>query len=201
MNTKQVFTDIYRQNLWDNEESVSGHGSTLRATSNIRRQLPALFVGLGVTSILNIPCGDVHWWMEMRLPSEIEVIHADIVTEIISDIGKNYSNQNVRVLDIISDPLPKVDLIFTRDCLGHLSNDEVERALDNIKRSGSTYLLTTHFPDSKWRKDADIQTGAWRPIDLDKQFGLGLPILSLSEHELSANRQYDDKCLALWRIT
>lgn len=49
------------------------------------------------------------------------------------------------VLDITDDEISTVDLILCRDCLVHFSFREISSALENIKTSGSTYVLTTTF--------------------------------------------------------
>jgi hypothetical protein len=59
-----VFSEIYERNLWNDPESVSGRGSTLRRTTIIRRELPALLIDVGAKSLLDAPCGDFNW---MRL--------------------------------------------------------------------------------------------------------------------------------------
>jgi hypothetical protein len=58
---KDIFTDIYKNNNWKSEESVSGQGSTLDATIGIRTALPKLFDRFHVKSLLDIHCGDFNW--------------------------------------------------------------------------------------------------------------------------------------------
>jgi hypothetical protein len=41
--------------------------------------------------------------------------------------------------------LPIADLVFVRDCLGHLSDANVLKVVKNIQESGSKYLLATSF--------------------------------------------------------
>ena len=59
-------------------------------------------------------------------------------------------------MDLVNDELPKVDLIFCRDCLFHLPNDMILKALENIYKSKSKYLLTTTFTDNIPNKDIKI---------------------------------------------
>ena len=54
---KHVFLDIYENNLWKNMFSVSGPGSSLEATEEIRKSLPRLVEQLGAQSFLDVPCG------------------------------------------------------------------------------------------------------------------------------------------------
>lgn len=196
----QIFSDIYHTNHWRDNQSLSGPGSNLEATNFIRKQIPIVLSKLDVHSVLDIPCGDYHWWSKMSLSPDITYIGADIVPEIVSNNRTQYPEIDFQVMDIITDDLPDVDLVFCRDCLGHLSNIHVSMALNNIRASGSFYLLATHFPDPKWSTSLDITDGYWRPINLDKQFGLGKPILTISEQLTIRNGAYKDKCLALWRL-
>jgi hypothetical protein len=70
-------------------------------------------------------------------------------------------------------------------------------ALANIKRSGSTYLLTTTFVERA--SNDDIRVGRWRPLNLERApFGLPPPLQLVDEEcPEPANR---DKRLGLWRI-
>ena len=61
---EQVFAEFYRDNKWGDAESVSGAGSNLAQTEEVRRVLPGLLAELGCRSMLDVPCGDFYW---MRL--------------------------------------------------------------------------------------------------------------------------------------
>ena len=91
------------------------------------------------------------------------------------------------------DPLPEADLVFVRDCLVHFSYTDVFRALRNICRSGSHYLLMTTFSFDH-RRNRDIWTGDWRPLNFRKEpFGFPEPLEVLREnHPLE---EYADKSL------
>src|ERR1019366_5330732 len=57
----QRFARIHDTNLWGAEASLSGLGSELDATAVLRAGLPRLLEKLGVTSLLDAPCGDAGW--------------------------------------------------------------------------------------------------------------------------------------------
>lgn len=192
---KDVFTRHYQNNFWANDESVSGSGSTAQATKMVRLVMPQLLKWYNVQSVLDIPCGDLNWATKIKWPA---YIGADIVEELIAANLERYPELDLRVLDITRDALPRVDLILCRDLLGHLSNADVKRALTNIKRSGSKYLLATTFPQHT--TVGDIETGHWRPINLASLFGLPDPIEYVNEMCTTANGRFADKSLGLWRI-
>ena len=58
---ENVFASIWRNNYWGNGESLSGPGSTLEQTENLRQKMPAMFDEMGIKSVFDAPCGDMHW--------------------------------------------------------------------------------------------------------------------------------------------
>jgi SAM-dependent methyltransferase len=194
---KDIFTEIYERMVWQGVESVSGPGSSLEQTRELRERLPELFRRYKVSIVLDIPCGDLNWMQFVDL-SEVKYIGADIVEELIEKNRKKFK-MSFLCLDISTDPLPKVDLILCTDCLVHFSYLDVVSTLGNIARSGSKYLLTTTFPNRT--KNVDIETGKWHPYNLTKKpFNLPKPLFLLNEKCTQGNGMYADKSLGLWRI-
>lgn len=97
-------------------------------------------------------------------------------------------------------PLPKVDLIFCRDCLVHFSFQDIHTAISQIIKSGSRYVLTTNFPLENFK--LDIHTGDWRPVNLEvAPFRFPKPILIINEGCEEEGGIYDDKSLFLWEVS
>ena len=82
-NTSDVFQKIYREQGWLSSESVSGWGSELRNTEQIIRELPGFLRRFGITSMLDVPCGDFNWMRFVDLDG-IDYIGADIVPDLIA---------------------------------------------------------------------------------------------------------------------
>lgn len=196
---EEIFTEIYKQNYWKDDESVSGKGSRVENTLVARTALMSVVGKYAIKTILDIPCGDFNWMKEVPLQVD-EYIGADIVQELVDANNSKFAapGRSFVKLDATRDNLPKVDLIFCRDMLGHLSNSQVKIALHNMKRSGSRYLMATTFPNT-FSTD-DIRTGQWRPINLDYFFGLPLPIEMINELYEGPNGEFSDKSLGLWRL-
>lgn len=196
---QETFEHIFKSNFWRSDESVSGNGSTLAATEVVREALPTLLRELEICTLLDIPCGDFNWMKRVDLGA-IDYIGADIVPGLVEWNSQEYENDTTHfvVMDITRSPLPNVDLILSRDILGHLSNTEVRRALRNIKSSGSKYLLATTFTDRQ--NDGDIRTGEWRPLNLMHMWGMPEPIKIINEHCTAGGGAFADKSLALWRL-
>ncbi len=197
--SEDIFTDIFRTNHWGGVESVSGLGSDRQQTTFLIPELENLLKRYRIESMLDIPCGDFNWMRDVAYDGDY--IGADIVTPLVQINRLRYASEKrtFEVLDITTDTLPSVDLIFARDCLVHLSIEQVFEALDNIKASGSTYLLaTTYFWQTK-EFNHDIDTGEWRRLNLHQPpFNLPFPQEILIEGCFIDNHR--DKSLGLWRI-
>ena len=195
---EHTFTRIFQRNGWEGAESVSGTGSDLCHTRRLVAELPVLFKELGIGTLLDIPCGDFNWMRTIDLGG-IQYTGADIVRDLVKRNCK-YVNDKVqfRHLDLLSSDLPRADVVLCRDCLVHLSFDQVYQALANICRSGSTYLLTTTFPEKT--KNNDVKAGDWRPLNLElAPFRLPPPLRLIIEGYVK-KPEYADKSLGFWRV-
>ena len=195
-----IFTAAYRSNRVSEMESVSGPGSELGRTELIVRALPMVFAELGVSTILDIPCGDCHWMSRVDMKA-VNYIGADVVQALVKQNARRFEGKSMRFLhvNLIVDDLPQVDLVLCRDCLVHFSFSDIFKALRNICRSRSTYLLTTTFPSSVGNQD--ILTGQWRPLNLEvSPFCLPKPLRIINEGGTGPGATHSDKSLGLWLI-
>lgn len=198
--TDEVFARIYASNDWESVESRSGPGSTLGKTRQLRSELPQLIEKLGVRSLLDAPCGDFGWMSQTPLALS-DYIGLDIVGEIIESNQRLYAapGRSFRRANLLADPLPRMDMILCRDCLVHFSDRDVRTALQNIKASGSRYLLTTTYPHESASRN--IVTGQWQPLNLEAEpFFLPAPLMLIDERPLEARTTQLDKCLGLWDL-
>lgn len=195
----ETFRQIHRANHWGSDASRSGPGSAEGQTAVLRTELPRLLTRLGVGSLLDLPCGDANWISTIPLPG-IDYLGADIVPELIARNHETHgSNRRFVVLDLLTSLLPRVDLVLCRDCLVHFSFADIERAMANLRRSGSTWLLTTTFPGQA--ANEEIVTGDWRPINLEQApFNFPAPEYVLNEQCTENNGLFADKSLSLYRI-
>ena len=76
--TEDIFTEIAKENFWTESESVSGIGSAMAQTAEIRRHLPDVFFRFNIQSMLDIPCGDFNWMQHIDL-ANIQYTGGDIV--------------------------------------------------------------------------------------------------------------------------
>ena len=98
--TEDKFTWIYRNNYWGIDESVSGSGSTLAYTENLRKELPKLINDFKINSVLDAPCGDFNW-MKVLLPTlNVNYTGADIVQDLVDSHNSNYKNEATQFLKL-----------------------------------------------------------------------------------------------------
>jgi len=195
-----VFTRIHDENAWGSRESLSGTGSTLAATAGIRRVLPGLLADLQVRSVLDIPCGDFHWMSQVDLDG-IQYLGADVVESLIEGNRRSHAapQREFAVLDLTCDVLPRADLVLCRDCLIHFSHSFALSALENIRRSGSRYLLTTSHPAT--RRNQDIITGQVFPLNLElPPFRLPKPLRYIPDEPEEGMGTPSERSLGLWRL-
>lgn len=203
---REVFSSIYREQAWNisDNESVSGPGSGLSQTAEIRLQIPRIIKQYGIESIFDIPCGDFHWLRQVDfsgVQSNVQYTGADIVPQLVERNNGLYAAENRRfiIFDLTSQPLPASDLILCRDCLVHFSFNDIKKAMDNVMESKSRYLLTTTF--TRQEENRDCVTGGWRALNFQiPPFDFPEPIDIIDEKCTEAGGLFTDKCLALWKI-
>lgn len=192
---REVFTEIYRRNIWGYQETASGGGSTLHYTEGLRETLPKLIGDLNVRTLLDLPCGDFHWMSEVNLPIT-HYIGSDIVPRLVENARIRYGRpeREFRTLDLCKDALPQADLLLCRDCLMHLSEEMIFLALANIIRSDIKYLLITTYPDGPNRS---IRIGDWFPINLcAAPYNFPAPVRAIDDWV----PPFDRRQLGLWEI-
>lgn len=194
----EAFREVFQRNLWGGAESPSGPGSSVAQTASLQRYLPELCRRLGISVLLDLPCGDGHWMSGVELPGT-KYLGADLLPEVVARAAARRPDRAFEVRDLTRSPLPPADLLLCRDCLVHLSFADLACALDTIRSSGITWLLTTHFPDEP--SNRDIVTGDWRPLNFRlPPFDFPAPTESVVEGCTEAGGLFADKSLALWRV-
>jgi SAM-dependent methyltransferase len=202
LDLSERFVRIHETNLWGADTSVSGVGSELDATAAIRERLPALLKERGVRSMLDAPCGDHRWMANLALDLD-RYVGVDIVPPIIESLRQHYrgdARRSFLLADLTRDPLPRCDLILSRDCLVHFSFATLRRAVGNLKASGAVWLLATTFPELA--HNDDIEDADWRPLNFEiAPLNWPAPVEIINERCTEASGAYADKSLALWRLS
>ena len=206
---RRIFTAIHDSQHWNQSpadggsepESISGPGSSLAETEKLRRDLMEMIKKLGIHSLLDAPCGDSHWIA--NLAGQLNLyLGLDIVADLIADNIRRYADRNMyfQVGDILSTPLPRTDAILCRDCLVHLSDASILRALHNFQASGARYLLSTSFP-LRSNRSIEQEGYQWQPVNLQAApFLLGEPLAVIEEYPSDSSFEFRDKSLLVWDL-
>lgn len=196
---RERFQKIYELGHWaasqSDVESLSGDGSTLAATAQLRTNLPALLAKLGATDLLDVGCGDFNWMREVDLPCPY--IGVDIVPEVVTANVEKYGSSRRRFLnlDAVTEPLPPAQVVICREVLFHLSLKDAASLLRNVRASGARYLLATTDPNVML--NTDIPSGAWRDINLERApYGLGQAIDAVPD----GGGYNPNRVLAVWDL-
>lgn len=166
---KRVFQHIYDKRYWGDQESVSGIGSSLEQTAPIRRELPDLFRKHGIKSLIDAPCGDLHWMQHVLREVDVSYTGGDIVPDIVHSAENRKARQDDKfiIFDITDEKFPDVDLWICRDVLFHFSYNQIRKTLANFVSSNVEYILvTTHTAPNI--SNRNIATGDFRRIDIFK---------------------------------
>ncbi len=197
----ETFTEIFVDNKWGSAESVSGTGSTRQATGALVPQLLALISARNINVFIDAPCGDFNWSAPIAAAVG-KYLGFDIVPQVIerarSRAASFAGKAEFALLDLVEGPVPRGDILMCRDCLVHLDLASAQRAIANMRASGTTWLLLTTFPDVEINREAT--TGRWRPVNLEKPpFNLPPPVQLIVERPgLKPHERFGVKALGLW---
>lgn len=204
----EKFSEIYRQELWlkgglstGESESLSGHGSSLRSTELIREDLKALIDRERPEAFFDAPCGDFNWMRAVPFPEGCTYIGGDIVPSVIARNQDSYGVGDIAtpgsrvfmVFDITRNPFPEANYWLCKDCLQHLSLEDVRAALTNFANSKvKMALISNHYGV---RNNRDIATGDFRHLDLTlAPFNLPEPCFTLRDHPVDG----EPRVVAAW---
>lgn len=163
------FSTVFSERLWGTGESVSGPGSrkTNPMVLSAIQGLDTVIERFGLRSIVDIPCGDFNFLDEvLKKHPSVRYVGLDIVKELIDANRVRYPDLEFDQFDIVSDVPCSADLIFCKELLIHLSNEQVNVALSHMKKSGSTYLMVSNSFGVTNTELEHNYLGYARPIDL-----------------------------------
>ena len=179
-------------------KSRPGPGSQRAHTSALQRELPKLLGRLGVSTVLDLGCGDFGWMREVELGVDLYT-GVDVVFDVVLENRLRYGGPQRRFLcrDLIRDPLPRADLVLCRDVLTHFPDDDLARAMEAIIDSGARYLLASRFP----RRPDNPPIARGKPLPLNmRRPRLSMPPPQDWLVETPPQNGLDDKRLALWDL-
>ena len=189
MSARDKFEAIYRERIWADaaptllsSASLSGHGSTEQFTRVFRNAIAEFIRQESIASLFDAPCGDFHWMRLMEFPNGFRYIGGDIATSVIENLKSRFSFPDRQFIpfDITLDLFPDSDAWLCKDCLQHLSFEDIAMALHNFTNSNVQWALISNHTDVE--TNHNIATGDFRHLDLTKPpFNLPPPREILSD--------------------
>ena len=191
------FSAIYENKVWLNGRSsgsLSGLGSNLESTNDVRDRLSELLKSLDICSLLDVGCGDFTWMKEVSFP--FTYLGIDIVPEVIAANNAHYRSdrRSFQVLDATSDLLPSAGTILCREVLFHLSFSDIGLLLKNVRQSGASFFIATN--DNSLKYNADIRSGDFRLLNLHRA-PFNLPV---SHQSIPDAGVAEFRTLSAWRL-
>ena len=173
-NRQSIFSNIYKDNYWGSDESVSGVGSEMDYTIELRRGIKEIISNFDIKVIVDAPCGDFNWMRSIVESEDISYIGYDIVDDLIVKNNEQHAGEKIKffVADICKTILADCDLLIIRDVLFHLSNEDLLSFKSILKETKFTYLLVSHHEHQNV-VNTDINTGDFRELNV------GIPPMNL----------------------
>jgi len=164
---RAVFENIMALNRWSGDESRSGPGSTLAYTRHLRPHLESFIKDFRIASMFDAPCGDFNWMKEVKFPEGFAYLGGDIASSLIETNRIVYAGAGRAFVafDIVTDIFPEADVWFCRDCLFHLPEAYIIRALQNFGASNIKFVMMTNHINASEFENTDIPAGEFRLID------------------------------------
>jgi SAM-dependent methyltransferase len=190
---------IYRNNLWNGEESLSGPGSGSAATASLVPALLDLVDKYEINSVLDVACGDGFWMPD--LPNYVGIDLSDTAI----DRARALHPERVYIVgDYLSHDL-RADLIIMRDVLQHLSLNTAASLVARASKRCHFLLASTYRGGRNTGiSEARLLQGKAYDNDLERYpFRLGQPIEVIPDgyayHEGGGMRD-ERKFLGLWAV-
>jgi SAM-dependent methyltransferase len=197
----KIFEDYFSKNFWGNKTGTSGPNSDPALTPILRKNLIKMIQDLGIFSLLDAGCGDANLFK--KIWEEVDPKNFNLKEYIgyecvpgLTALNQSFSgfNAKFKTADVIRDPLPKTDLILSRDVVHYLPNHLIFEFLENCRRSGSKFLLITHNLYSALSANSETNIGVFRPVNLTQKPFFWSPPLETIEEDVYG------KALALFRL-
>lgn len=186
-----TFDAIYRANAWNGIETRSGPGSHVEPTRRVADAILWLVDVLGVSSVLDVGCGEGSWMPD--LPGYVGV---DVSGEALAEARRRHPDRLYAHVSALGE-LGRPGLLIVRDVVQHLPLVAGHRLLDGLR---GDWLLASTYVDGE---NTDIAEGeAYRPDLTEPPFGLEPPRLLIPDgyhyHDGDSLRD-PGKMLGLWR--
>lgn len=178
MSDINIFTNIYENKIWGDDEDPSYSGSSGSGSSieeSLNRYFPFLYnfiISNNIESVVDLGCGSCK--SGEYIYSEIPSCHYtgyDAYHKIIEANKLKYSNQQFEFIhkDFYAEKesLQPADLCILKDVLQHWSLEKIYTFMDYVTQSKKYKYILLINCSSQSQDDTDIITGGGRPLSCD----------------------------------
>jgi len=192
---------VFRGATWGGDESISGPGSSLKATGRLRAALPTAFDQLAIRCLVDAPCGDMNWMRTVDYDFD-RFIGVDLLETLITRLSTDPDfppQYHFQIGNIVTDVLPTADALFCRDGLVHLPFAAIHESIQRWGQAGFQYVFVTTFP--KQRVNMDVPLGGWRMLNMQlAPFYWPMPLMVLEDND-ELEPPYESKSIGVWRLS
>jgi hypothetical protein len=190
---REESAETWRSNRFGSRETHSGADSNFGATRKLREGLAEVLRTLGIRTLADMGCGDLHWIAPVTAGLDL-YLGFDLAEAAIDENLKVFRDRKThlfQVADVVVDRPPRTDAVLCRDLFTFLDDGEIRNALGTLRAGGARYLIATTHPGQGNRPGAG---GTWRPLDLEAPpFSLPPPLLRIADGALAPRKE-----LAVW---
>jgi SAM-dependent methyltransferase len=166
-----IFSKIYTDKIWganNQGEGFSGPGSTIEHTGKYRAFLQKFLADHDIQSVVDAGCGC--WEFSKTIDwTGIDYQGFDVVEAVIKRNKALYGSDTIqfKVGDGTKENvLPPADLLLCKEVLQHLSFEDIEKFLRNLKSYKYCLITNDIHPFGGKTMNGDIQSGSYRCLDL-----------------------------------
>jgi len=192
---RERFDEVYRGNLWNGTDTRStGPGGGAEAKALVAPILMELVAKLGISSVLDVGCGEGLWMPD--LPGYVGV---DVSVEALSVAKAAHPGRDYRLYE--GGPLPEAELVVCKHVLQHIDIDAGVVLLDRIRATGASWLVATSFTKGQNSHDKIKRAGGYWPDLSAEPFALGRPsyVWGPSSRRWEKDEEHGG-VLALWSL-
>lgn len=178
LSTEEVFTRIYQKRLWSGDERYSSgdgsrHTSVVIPYINEVKAWAKHHDGKNLVAV-DLGCGDFHLGRELYEEFG-RYIGLDIVQELIELHRTKYGSPNLsfQCRNAVNDELPEGDVIFVRQVLQHLSNEQILKIIPKITKFNYA-IVTEHVPEKEFLAQMNLDKPHGGGIRLARKSGVYL---------------------------
>lgn len=153
----EIFTEIYKNNMWGGEEGEfwSGSGSHNEQIDGYAIIIASFIKQNNINQIIEIGCGDFYVTKNVlahlnETKHNYNYVGYDIVKDLISKNKMQFESQNVKFFckDSCTQNILSGELLIIRQVLQHLDNESIEKIVNKFNNY-KFIIVTEHQPSVK----------------------------------------------------